>query len=85
LYGKEALNPIFYSDENFKDEPFIQGCPVCAMPPGLLTKTKGIGWRNPIGDFHWAGTETASRWNGFMEGAINAGIRVAEEVYLELE
>lgn len=29
---------------------------------------------------HWAGTETASAWNGYMEGAVQAGHRAAMEV-----
>jgi monoamine oxidase len=29
---------------------------------------------------HWAGTETAVHWNGYMDGAIEAGERAAAEV-----
>jgi monoamine oxidase len=29
---------------------------------------------------HWAGTETASVWNGYMEGAVRSGERAAAEV-----
>ncbi|WP_109559164.1 FAD-dependent oxidoreductase [Mycobacteroides saopaulense] len=34
----------------------------------------------PVGDIHWAGTETASDHAGYLEGAIEAGIRAAREV-----
>lgn len=33
---------------------------------------------------HWAGTETATQWCGYMSGAIQAGHRVALEVLSEL-
>jgi monoamine oxidase len=37
-------------------------------------------WRAPIGRLHWAGTETATRWMGYMDGAIQSGKRAAAEV-----
>jgi monoamine oxidase len=49
------------------------------FPPGVLT-TLGHAFRQPVGRIHWAGTETASRWFGFIEGAIRSGERTAEEV-----
>ena len=42
--------------------------------------TLGSVLRDPAGRIHWAGTETATEWTGFMEGAIEAGERVASEV-----
>ncbi|MBM4267267.1 MAG: hypothetical protein FJ144_11775 [Deltaproteobacteria bacterium] len=36
--------------------------------------------RDPIGRLHWAGTGTATRSNGFIDGAIRAGERAASEV-----
>jgi monoamine oxidase len=29
---------------------------------------------------HWAGTETAERWSGYIDGAISSGKRAAAEV-----
>jgi monoamine oxidase len=29
---------------------------------------------------HWAGTETATYWNGYMDGAVRSGERAAAEV-----
>jgi hypothetical protein len=34
----------------------------------------------PVGRIHWAGTETAERWTGYIDGAIDSGQRVAAEV-----
>ena len=38
------------------------------------------GLREPVGRVHWAGTETATVWSGYMKGALQAGERVAAEV-----
>ena len=37
-------------------------------------------WREPTASLHWAGTEAADQWNGYMEGAISAGYRAADEL-----
>jgi monoamine oxidase len=36
--------------------------------------------RMPHGLVHWAGTETATYWSGYMDGAVSAGLRAAAEV-----
>jgi monoamine oxidase len=33
----------------------------------------------PIGPIKWAATETANTWSGYMEGAVEAGHRAAQE------
>ena len=37
--------------------------------------------REPIDCIYFAGTETATMWSGYMEGAIQAGERAAREVH----
>ncbi|MGN6516872.1 MAG: FAD-dependent oxidoreductase, partial [Rhizomicrobium sp.] len=32
------------------------------------------------GRIHWAGTETAAEWAGYIEGGLRSGIRAAREV-----
>jgi monoamine oxidase len=36
--------------------------------------------RQPFGRVHRAGTETATYWSGYMDGAVRAGERAAAEV-----
>jgi monoamine oxidase len=36
--------------------------------------------REPLGRMHFAGTETATRWMGYFDGAVQAGERAAAEV-----
>jgi len=60
-------------------QEWSRGCPVAVVPPGVLIDN-GPSLRTPVGRIHWAGTETSYYWNGYMEGAIRAGERAAEEV-----
>ena len=48
------------------------------MPPGAWTQF-GRALRDPIGPIHWAGAETATVWNGYMDGAVQSGVRAATE------
>ncbi|WP_341238305.1 FAD-dependent oxidoreductase [uncultured Limnobacter sp.] len=48
-------------------------------PPGVMTHY-GNWLRTPHHTVHWAGTETANEWAGYIEGALQAGERAAQEV-----
>ena len=37
-------------------------------------------WQQPHGRVVWAGTEAASRWPGYFEGAVEAGLAASEQV-----
>lgn len=39
----------------------------------------GPALREPVGPIHWAGTETATEWSGYMAGALQSGERAASE------
>jgi len=54
------------------------------MGPGIMT-TVGRTIREPFGRIHWAGSETASRWMGYVDGAVRSGERAAEEVHSRLQ
>jgi len=40
--------------------------------------------RQPHGRIHWAGTETSTKWMGYIDGAIRSGERAAGEVLARL-
>jgi monoamine oxidase len=42
------------------------------------------GQRTPVGRLHWAGSETATEFYGYMEGAVESGERTAREVLARL-
>lgn len=48
--------------------------------PGVLDTLGPDALRESSGNLHFAGTETAGEWKGYMEGAIRSGERAAAEV-----
>jgi monoamine oxidase len=79
LFGKAALKPIDYIDHCWGTEAFAPGGPTAAVPPRSWT-TYGPWLRKPVDSVFWAGTETADRWTGFLDGAVRSGQRAATEV-----
>ena len=78
-FGPRALAPMEYREKNWGDDPFCRGVDGGYWPQGVWTGY-GRTLRAPIGSLHWAGTETASTWNGKMEGALLAARRATAEV-----
>ena len=78
-FGERAAQPIEYFEQSWAEEEYTRGCYAGYMPPGVWT-TFGEALRAPVGRIHWAGTETATEWNGYMDGAIQSGERAATEV-----
>ncbi len=83
LFGARAAKPERYLERNWTEEEWSRGCYVGYTPPGALT-AHGPALREPIGPIHWAGTETATVWNGYMDGAIQSGERAAREALAAL-
>jgi monoamine oxidase len=78
-YGDKARNPIAFYEKRWDNDIWHRGCPVAYTPPGVLLDY-GKAIRQPIGRIHWAGTETSTYWNGYMDGAVRSGERAAAEV-----
>jgi monoamine oxidase len=78
-FGPKAATPTAYGEMNWQAETFSGGGPVGVFPPGVLTGF-GPALRAPIGRVHWAGTETAGVWMGYMEGAVRSGEQAAKDV-----
>jgi monoamine oxidase len=78
LFGPKASKPSGFIERSWAEEEWTRGCYGCYMPPGAWTSF-GDALRAPIGRIHWAGAETATVWNGYMDGAVQSGVRAAEE------
>jgi monoamine oxidase len=78
-FGEKALNPLEYKDRCWTEEEYSGGCYAGNFTPGSWTQFGSV-LRTPNGNIHWAGTETATKWCGYMDGAIESGYRAAEEV-----
>ncbi|XP_045406598.1 amine oxidase [flavin-containing] B-like [Lemur catta] len=79
LGSQEALKPLHYEEKNWCEEQYSGGCYTTYFPPGIMTQY-GRVLRQPVGRIYFAGTETATHWSGYLEGAVEAGERVAQEV-----
>lgn len=79
FFGSEASRPLGYIEKNWTMDEWSGGCYTGLMIPGTLTRY-GHLLRKPFGRIHWAGTETATEWMGYFDGAVEAGQRAAREV-----
>jgi monoamine oxidase len=82
-FGDKAKSPTGFVLQRWDNEGFSRGGPVAYAPPGVLTEY-GPALRKAVGGIHWAGTETSGYWNGYMDGAVRSGERVAKEVLAAL-
>ncbi|CAB3397339.1 unnamed protein product [Caenorhabditis bovis] len=79
FFGEDALMQFLdYKDKVWAHEDYNGGCPNIYVPPGQMDAYQVI--REPFYNVHFAGTETATEWIGYMNGAIQSGYRTAHEV-----
>jgi monoamine oxidase len=74
-----AAHPVHVAEHSWAEEEWSAGCSMARMGPGVLTQF-GHALRTPVGHLHWAGTETATRSHGTMDGAVRSGQRAADEI-----
>jgi monoamine oxidase len=82
-FGEEAASPQRYHETVWREERWTRGCPVAIYGTGVMSRF-GHAIREPVDRIHWAGTETSTYWNGYMDGAVRSGERAADEVLAEL-
>jgi monoamine oxidase len=78
-WGAEAAEPADLVLHNWNAEGWSGGAFTSFLTPGAWTTYGAIG-QEPHGRVVWAGTEAASRWPGYFEGAIEAGLAAADRV-----
>lgn len=78
-FGPQANRPLGYLEKNWTMDPWSGGCYTGLMIPGTLT-AYGRQLREPFGNVHWAGTERATEWAGYFDGAVQSGQRAAAEI-----
>ena len=82
-FGPRMLQPLDYVEGRWTNELWSRGDPAGFAPPGVLLNF-GSALRAPVGRIHWACTETADYWVGYMDGAVRSGQRAAAEVLAQL-
>lgn len=78
-FGQAGSKPAAYIERDWAAEKFTGGCHGAHFAPGVWT-TNGPVLAEPDGVLHWAGSEYATRFNGYMEGAVRSGREVAAVV-----
>lgn len=79
LFGPQAATPVNFVERNWNEQTFARGGYSAVFPPGAWTQL-GSALRAPVGRIHWAGTETSTRWYGYIDGAVRSGEAAAEAV-----
>ena len=72
LFGRRAAHPSSTWTRTGAPSPIRAAATPGVLGPGAWTGY-GRALREPVGRIHWAGTETATRWMGYMDGAIQSG------------
>jgi monoamine oxidase len=83
FFGEQALHPNQYVEQLWDAEPLSLGS-VGVMNPGGWT-TYGSYLRAPTGRIHWASSERAMESWAQMDGAVESGLRVGQEVIQALK
>lgn len=78
-FGPRAMQFVEHREQDWQAEEWTRGCPTGNFPPGVL-RHFGPSLRAPWGRVHWAGTESAREFCGFMEGAVESAERVVDEI-----
>ncbi|WP_353953132.1 FAD-dependent oxidoreductase [Knoellia sp. S7-12] len=82
-FGPRAAAPELIVEGAWVDREWTRGC-YNANPGPCGWIHFGHALATPIGPIKWAATETATRWSGYMEGAVDAGLRAAAEALADL-
>ena len=79
LFGDEVLAPASWHEKAWHLDEHVGGGYMALPDPGTTA-----GWlpvaAEPVGNLHWAGSETAADHPGYLDGAIEAGLRAADEI-----
>jgi monoamine oxidase len=78
-FGPRASSPSDYVELDWCAEEWTGGCYGAHFPTGVWTQY-GPALREPVGRIHWAGAETGTVWSGYMDGAVQSGVRAAAEI-----
>lgn len=82
-FGPDAAQPRSVVDRSWENERWSGGGYSAIPVPGSLTAAMAQ-FAEPVGPVHFAGTETAARSGGFIDGAIASGERAAVEILRRL-
>lgn len=78
-FGEKAKDALAYEEFSMTDEVWSKGCYAGLMKADAWT-TFQDAYRQSLPPLYFAGTEAATKWHGYIEGAVHAGENAASEV-----
>jgi monoamine oxidase len=78
-FGPKAAAPMQFVETNWPSDQWSGGAFCGFLGPGVLS-TFGSAIRDPVGRIYWAGTETATKWIGYFDGAVSSGQDAAASI-----
>ncbi|MFD4439356.1 flavin monoamine oxidase family protein [Nocardia sp. NPDC058519] len=81
-FGPRTMNPLSWHEKSWHHDPHVGGGYSALPMPGTLHALTRAA--RPTGPIHWAGTETAPQWTGYLEGAVRSGERAAGAILAEI-
>lgn len=74
LLGSGMADPVEYYEMNWPAEPWSAGASTVYFPPGVLSEEPLVrALFDPVDRIHWAGSENATRWPGYVDGGVRSG------------
>ena len=83
-YHSQVYGVLEINEQDWFGEKWLHGVTFPSTWPGKISEL-GPALKEPFVNIHFAGTETASVFRGYMEGAVEAGERAAAEVVQEFK
>ncbi|WP_217691642.1 MULTISPECIES: NAD(P)/FAD-dependent oxidoreductase [unclassified Streptomyces] len=77
--GPDVLEPTGWHEKAWHRDEHAGGGYIVLPEPGTAEGIMPLS-HAPIGNVHWAGSETADEHPGYLEGAIASGLRAAREI-----
>lgn len=82
--GPDVQRPASWHEKSWHHDEFVGGGYVALPVRGTREGFYPVA-STPVGNIHWAGSETAHEHAGYIEGAIASGERAAQEIGPALE
>jgi len=80
FFGDDVNHFLGFSDQQWSKDVYSKGAVAVVSPGGMPNNITALLRAPSNGRVFWAGTETATIWMGYMNGAAQAGRRAAGEV-----
>ena len=77
-FGSWAYQYTEITVKNWAHQEFVEGSPSVIVQCGMMSYWPAL--RDVHDRVHFGGTETATSWIGYMDGAVQSGVRTALEV-----